>query len=76
MSTAFKPSQLPSGEYATCATLICITWLNKSQEPSALTGTHLPLGGEKQIDSKCLAQGHQCHDRDSTTHSNEQKQRA
>ena len=31
-------------------TLICATRLNQSQEPlSALIGTHLPLGGEKQL---------------------------
>ena len=43
----FKPSQLP--EYTAFAK-ICATTLNQSQEPySAVTGTQLPLGGEKQL---------------------------
>ena len=34
LNSLIKLSQLPGGEYAACATLICATRLNQSQEPS------------------------------------------
>ena len=64
-----KPTQLP-GEMQPVQQ-ICATHSAKSITISALTGTHLPLGGENQL--QCLAQGHNCHDWDSNPHSHKQK---
>ena len=41
LNSFLKPSQLPDGEYAVCATLICATRLNQSQEPSL--PSHVPI---------------------------------
>ena len=57
--------------------VILIDWLinelNQSQDPSALTNTHLPLGGQKQLKLSVLLKGNKCHERNSKPHSAKHK---
>ena len=48
LKSLLKPSQLP-GEYTACAQYMHYSAKPITRTISALTGTHLPLGGEKQL---------------------------
>ena len=58
--TLLKQSQLP-GEYTATCCYLSAKRLIKHKAISTLTGTHLLLGGEKQLVTKRLAQGRKHH---------------